>query len=120
MLYPRLSTPRGSHRKDVAQMPPAATLGEARARHLWIWVMCPRKDCTMVLAVPLAPLIIRWGLDMRLDAVRRRARCTRCGRRGVRIREPSSEGGDRKCVPEMHRWTGLPNEGPRFGVPEMR
>jgi hypothetical protein len=74
----------------------------------------------MLLAVPLAPLIIRWGPDMLMDDVRRRSRCTRCGNLGMNIREPSWEAGDRRCVKEMHRWTGGSNGGPRFGVPEMK
>lgn len=74
----------------------------------------------MLLAAPLAPLIIRWGWDMLLEAVMRSARCARCGGVGVRIRQPSWEGGDRRCVPEIHRWMGEPNQEPRFGVPEMK
>lgn len=72
----------------------------------------------MLRAVPLAPLIIRWGVDMPLE-VMRRLRCMRCGRAGMMLREPCAEGGDRRCVNERHRWTGEPGGLPRFGVPEM-
>lgn len=113
-------TPRGSHRKrtPLTKTPPR-TLGEARALHIWMWVICPGRRCTVMLAVPLAPLIIRWGKDMALDDVSLRLRC-RCGRVGMRMREPSFESGDRKCITEKNRWTGEPYSGPRFGVPEMR
>lgn len=121
LLYPRDGTPRGSHRKrDFGNVPAARTLREARGRHIWIWVSCPRKACTMLLAVPLAPLIIRWGPDMLVEEVKCKARCTRCGGIGVRILEPCWEIGDRRCLPEIHRWMGEPNQGPRFGVPEMK
>lgn len=119
--YPRHWTPRASHRKrDFGNIEPARTLGEARARHIWIWVGCPGRGCTMILSVPLAPLIIRWGADIQLVDVMRRARCTRCGRIGLEMREPCWDGGDKRCVNEIHRWTGEPNSGPRFGVPEMK
>lgn len=121
LLYPRNATPRGSHRKrELGIEPPPRTLGEARARHIWIWVSCPGRRCTMLLSVPLVPLIIRWGADMSLVEVMRRCRCVRCGRRGMAMREPSGEGGDRRCVSEIHRWTGEPGAAPRFGVPEMK
>lgn len=93
------------YRGEAVNVPAARSLREARQRHIWIWVSCAAQACRMVLALPLAPLIIRWGPDILLEVVMRRARCTRCGGMGVRIREPSWEGGDRRCVPEIHRWT---------------
>lgn len=85
LQYPRHWTPRAPHRKerDFGNVEPARTLGEARERHIWLWFICRRQPCVTLLSVPLAPLLIRWGAEMALDDVRRRARCTRCGGLGL-------------------------------------
>ena len=120
LLYPRNNTPRGSHRKrDFGYESPPRTLGEARGRHIWIWVCCPGWRCTMLVSVPLTPLIIRWGMEMPLQEVMKKLRCVRFGRLGLTMREPSWDTGDRRCVNEIHRWTGIKGQKLRLGVPEM-
>lgn len=119
--YPRRWTPRGSHRKrEFGNVVPARTLGEARERHIWMWLSCRTRRCAVLMAVPLAPLIIRWGADMPLGEAARKSRCTRCGGRGMEMTEPCWERGDWRLINEIHRWTGEPNQGPRFGLPQFK
>lgn len=121
LRYPCEWTPRMTHRVQRPPSPiPARTLGEARARHIWVWAFCARPPCHHLLSMPLAPLIIRWGADMLIEEVRARLRCQSCGRLGPRIEEPMAEAGDLRCIREAHRWTGRPEDDARvrFGVPE--
>lgn len=122
MLYRHVRSPRASHRREclIDEARPPRTLSEARLRHLWMWVRCGRRGCYQSVAAPLVPLIIRWGGAMPLSDVGRRFRCSGCGCLGMTLVEPSHAGGDRRCVSEIHRWTGVPGQGLRFGVPEMK
>jgi hypothetical protein len=45
------------------------------------WIKCTR--CPHMRAVAIAPYIIRWGPDGWQDMLRRAARCTKCGQRGL-------------------------------------
>ncbi|CAN5490290.1 hypothetical protein BH10PSE7_BH10PSE7_33240 [soil metagenome] len=38
---------------------------------------------------PLAPYVIRWGLDASSDMLRKNLRCTACGQRGAALQIPS-------------------------------
>lgn len=121
MLYPHVQSPRASHRRECPTqvMPSPRTLGEARRHHIWMWVKCGRRRCYTTIAAPLVPLIIRWRDDMPLEEAGRRFRCSGCGGLGMRLVEPSHAGGDRRCITEIHRWTGVPGQGLRLGVREM-
>ena len=77
MHYPRICTPRASHRK-IEGFPPR-NLGEARGRHIWIWAACAHEVCRAMLSMPLAPLIIRFGEDALLETLADSMRCSRCG-----------------------------------------
>lgn len=87
---------------------PPAKLGAVRAQFDWTWVHCGRPGCRHSAAVPLAPLIIRWGADAPWHYVRRAFRCTRCGFKGVTTQVPSWGGKDLGFAPvcELRRWTG--------------
>jgi hypothetical protein len=37
----------------------------------------------------LVPLMIRWGMDVSTDMLRKSAVCTRCGRKGATLQHPS-------------------------------
>ena len=50
-------------------------------------------------AVAIAPYVIRWGPDGWKDMLRRAARCTKCGKRGVEIQHPSWGGSDTGWAP---------------------
>jgi len=62
--------------------PPVPTLHALNrdAPH-WLWLHCPA--CKRNVATPLAPFVIRWGLDASSDVLRHNARCIVCGRRGA-------------------------------------
>jgi hypothetical protein len=57
--------------------PPVPTLEQLRRDCHWCWVVCER--CLHRRAVAFVPLIIRWGPDTSSDALRRSARCGKCG-----------------------------------------
>lgn len=85
-----------------------STLGGARKHAEWVWVYCERIGCRHSAAVPLAPLIIRWGPDAPWDYLRRFFRCTRCGFKKTTTRLPSWGGAHIGFSPvcELSRWTG--------------
>ena len=61
-----------------------ATLGDLLADDsaTWVWALCGRFTCPHRAALPLAPLVIRWGSTVSSDKLRRALFCTRCGHRG--------------------------------------
>ena len=58
----------------------------------WCWIKCSR--CLHMRAVTIASFIIRWGPDGWQDMLRRAARCTNCGQRGLELQHPSWDGSD--------------------------
>lgn len=84
------------------------TLGGVRKDTEWVWVYCERPGCGHSAAVPLAPLIIRWGPDAPWTHMRRFFRCTRCGYKETTTRTPSWGNTEIGFVPvcELRRWTG--------------
>ncbi len=68
---------------------PDATLGSMRAAHHWCWLFCEVSGCGHSVAIPLAPLLIRWGPDAPRSRILGAFRCTRCGGRRTSIRGPS-------------------------------
>lgn len=113
--YPFEWSPRRSHRLRSRPPPMPRTLGEARRTHLWLWARCRRTRCYHFLAMPLVPLIIRFGTEASLDVLREGFRCSECGGRGALIGEPSRDTGDRRCIREDYRWTGLRDWHPQLG-----
>jgi putative SOS response-associated peptidase YedK len=94
-------------RRKAANKPPP-TMGGVRRETEWIWVYCETMGCGHSAAVPLVPLIIRWGPDAPWDYMRRCWRCTRCGGRKTTTRTPSWGGEQIGFLPvnESSRWTG--------------
>lgn len=87
---------------------PPPTLGGSRKHTEWVWVYCERIGCYHNAAVPLVPLIIRWGPNAPWDYMRRFFRCTRCGFKKTTTRLPSWGGTHVGFSPvhESSRWTG--------------
>jgi hypothetical protein len=93
------TTPRGcSAGANIAILagmkhaPAAPTLEQLRRGHPWCWVVC--EGCLHRRPVAFVPLIIRWGPDASSDVLRRSARCSKCGRKGVALQHPSWAGMD--------------------------
>ena len=97
---------RIARREDAK--PSTSTIGDARKHFEWMWLYCETMGCGHSAAVPLAPLIIRWGPDAPWERMRRCFRCTRCGGRVTSTRTPSWGGEHVGFVPvnESSRWTG--------------
>lgn len=97
---------RIARREDAKR--PRSTMGGVRRHTQWVWVYCEVRGCGHSAAVPLAPLIIRWGAWATYDYMRRFFRCTRCGERRTRAVLPSWGGTHVGFVPvnESSRWTG--------------
>jgi hypothetical protein len=67
---------------------PEPTIAQMLKQHGWVWAYCD-LHCGHYAAIPLARVIDRLGAQSPADALRKRLRCTKCGRRGVTIRCPS-------------------------------
>jgi hypothetical protein len=75
---------------------PIPTLGEMRAHTCWVWLYCEgmpggiwcHHSAPLALAIP----IILYGSNASTNALRQRARCTKCGRLGASLRHPSMDG----------------------------
>ena len=55
----------------------------------WVWLCCEGMTCGRMVAVALAPFVIRWGPETSSNVLRRNARCGYCGRKGVTLQCPS-------------------------------
>ena len=64
-----------------AALQPRPTIGQLWALYDWLWLYCETPGCRHYTAIPLAPLIIRWGRNATSDLLRNGFRCSRCGRR---------------------------------------
>lgn len=80
--------PRKKYREPP---PPIATFRQLlRGTEKWFWVTCNNHQCLHSVAVPLAPLAIRWGLDAEATTiVRQTFRCSRCGDMTSTLTAPS-------------------------------
>lgn len=87
---------------------PAPTIGSVRKNSEWMWVNCEAMGCGHRAAVPLAPLIIRWGPDAPWSYMRRMWLCTRCGGRKTSTTMPSWGGllVGFMTMDDRLRWTG--------------
>lgn len=68
---------------------PEPTIAQLRAQFSWIWACCG-IDCAHYAALPLASITARLGADAPASALRRRLRCTQCGRRSAVLSAPSA------------------------------
>ena len=78
--------------RDWRRKPPSRLRVTKKLDIHWCWIKCTR--CAHMRAVAIAPYIIRWGPDGWQDMLRRGARCTECGKRGVKLQHPSWDGSD--------------------------
>lgn len=81
----------GAYKPEKRRPPPIPTLGELfKNQPRWVWLTCTNGYfCQHRAAMPLAPLIIRWGENASSDKLRRCARCSRCGAWGAYTHHPS-------------------------------
>ena len=69
------------------------TIGQlAAAEPRWVWLSCNTADCGNAAAVPLVPLVIRWGAGAPRGWMLTRFRCLRCHARSTQITCPSRMG----------------------------
>lgn len=98
---------RSGRRRRESDKPPGS-LGQIRAEFEWMWIYCTAASCAHMAAVPLAPLIIRWGADASSDLMRMGFRCSHCGGRRTETQAPTWGGLNAGFSPvaEHARWTG--------------
>jgi hypothetical protein len=84
--------------------PPA--LEKLRRSSCWWWIICENLTCRHRTQAALTPLIIRWGLGASSDLLRRSARCSRCGRKGMTLQHPAWVGGELGWAPFPSRSEG--------------
>jgi hypothetical protein len=84
----------GSYKPTKARPGPIPTLGMlAQDEPHWLWLYCTNTYyCQHKAAMPLAPLVIRWGADASSNVLRRCARCSKCGTKGAFTYHPSVGG----------------------------
>lgn len=71
-------------KRDHAPPGPVPTIGELAAGATWVWAHCA-VPCNHSAAIPLAPIIARFGPETSSDRLRSALQCSLCGRRGVEI-----------------------------------
>lgn len=72
---------------------PILTIGQlADSAPGWVRLYCVTIGCGNQAAVPLAPLIERWGGHAPRSWMNTRFRCSKCGRRNTSMRLPSTMG----------------------------
>lgn len=96
-----------ARRLRIARRAPPEPEQALSARRGWFWLYCETPGCGHLAAVPLAPLIIRWGDGAPFGYLSRQFRCTRCGGRVTSARWPNSDRTFGDCPPIPSRqWTG--------------
>jgi hypothetical protein len=69
------------------------TIGQlAAAAPGWVRLYCETPGCGHHAALPLAPLVLRWGPSAPRGWLETRFRCSKCGRRNTSVRLPSNIG----------------------------
>ncbi|MBX3504391.1 MAG: hypothetical protein KF895_02855 [Parvibaculum sp.] len=77
----------------LKNLAPIRTLGQmARIEPGWVRLYCETAGCGHHAALPLAPLVVRWGPAAPRRWLLTRFRCSKCGRRNTSIRMPSNLG----------------------------
>src|ERR1051326_3586382 len=64
----------------------------------WCWVHCDHHMCRHKAVIAIVPYVIRWGPDDWASMLRQYGRCTRCGRRQVKLLMPSWGGAEQRWV----------------------
>ena len=67
---------------------PEPTIEQLRKQFGWMWAYCG-IDCSHYAALPLGCIAARVGANAPASALRKRLRCTRCGRRSAVLSAPS-------------------------------
>lgn len=72
-------------------------------RHTWHWISCADPHCGHARAIPLAPWLIRWGIEGKdiADAIRKHFYCGVCGRRGGVFHGPLVNGDGIEAFPAI-------------------
>jgi hypothetical protein len=83
--------PARKYREPVG---PVSTIGQLARESSWLWAHCPGK-CQNWAAIPMAPMVARFGPDASSVRLRAALRCTKCGRKGCLIQHPSWGMGER-------------------------
>lgn len=73
----------------MREVPSVPTLSQIQRSTPWVWMSCTDYKCGHHVAITLAWAVIRYGLDTSSDHLRRKARCTKCGKRGALLTTPS-------------------------------
>lgn len=69
---------------------PITTIGQMMSEApRWFHITCNTIGCRNRAAVPLVPLILRWGPHAPREWLDTRFRCTRCGARSTTVTRPS-------------------------------
>lgn len=81
-------------------------------RHKWHWVTCVNPFCGHARAVPLAPWIIRWGIERKdaCVAIRKHFYCSVCGRRGCVFHGPLVTGDGIEAFPPLGKQVRINGE----------
>jgi putative SOS response-associated peptidase YedK len=101
-------------RRNAARQP-RPTIGQLWTFNPWVWLYCETPRCRHYTAIPLAPLIIRWGRNATSDMLRSGFRCSRCGRQVTSIRTPS-KGSALEPIDTHRQWTGFEDWHPEIGA----
>lgn len=77
-------------RDDIeAYAGPEPTIEQLRKQFGWMWARCG-VECSHNAALPLSWVAARIGADAPASALRKRLRCTHCGKRMAVLRAPSA------------------------------
>ena len=104
------------HREARRRRPqPVPVLGDLHDGHDWLWLYCETTGCRHFTAVPLVPLLIRWGASASSGLLRTRFRCSRCGLMNTSIRSPSPARAA-EAIDHRKQWTGKQEWHPDLGA----
>jgi hypothetical protein len=84
--------------KSAPYTGPEPTLQQLQSQFGWVRARCG-VCCAHYAAIPLDRIIPRLGTSAPANALRKRLRCTACGKRGAEIRAPSMVGHDLAALP---------------------
>lgn len=74
--------------KSAPYLGPEPTIEQLHKQFGWMWACCG-VDCSHYAALPLRCIAERLGAGAPASALRKRLRCTRCGRRSAVLSAPS-------------------------------
>ncbi len=76
-------------RTERAAPGPVPTLAELTRHGDWVWLNCASRSCHHSAPLRLAVAVAKWGPGASSDVLRRKARCSKCGDKGVSLALPS-------------------------------